>query len=325
MKLYRVLSKLPYFIQIIPYAIAKYVVINLLTTSKTKVWVRNSYVFNNLVCALSDLDFTIITSDINDADKAVKKFRLLKKIFPFLGEINLYNKNELNEFSPIANSYEIARDPELQSILGLKETNYSKYQKIVFLCKTLESDQENLKSIPHLRVKKWTHHLNKLNENSEITLDSLKELLSKLALELKIDGNKFLDQYYKLNRTEKVNCDNFYRENEDKKSYILLYPFRWIGSSLTCDSFFHDIEEIKNFSNEQLLLLEAQIEWEIWGLYSQYIHNLRQATLHTHLENIKQMMDTSVYLKETKSYALLNKLRSLHENLLLHYPRNDRP
>ena len=325
MKLFKVLTHLPNFIQKLPYDIAKNIVSLTLSNSTTQIWPRNSYVFNNIVCALSDLDFTIVIEDISEADIPVRKYKRLKKIFPFLGEINLYFKKELNSFSTITNYYEISRDPRLKKTLPTPADSSNIYQEIVFLCKTIESDQKNLRNIPHHRVKKWTHHLKLINQKSEVSLEELLSLLAKRCNELEISPTEFLKDFYKLDRTIKKNCDDFYRENSDKKNYILLYPFRWIGSSLTCDSFFHDIEELKTFTDEQLKLLEAQIEWEIWGLYSQYIHNLRQATLHTHLENIKQMMQTSIYLQESSVYDLLNKLISLHENLLLHYPRIDRP
>lgn len=322
MKLYTLLSKLPYFIQIIPYVVAKYCVISLLSSKDIRIWVRNSYVFKNIVCALSDLDFTVVVKEVESADKTITNYNRLKKIFPFLGEINLYLERELVNFSPIVNSFEIRRDPKLQEYIEMKNPSNDQFEEIVFLCKTIESDQQNLLTIPKYRVKKWSHHLDLTNNQSEVSLDGLISLLTEKCRVLGLDSDKFLSHFYEKNRTVKKDCDDFYRENRDKKSYILLYPFRWIGSSLTCDSFFHDIEEIKNFSEDQLKLLEAQIKWEVWGLYSQHIHNLRQATLHTHLENIREMMESSDYLKNSKAYELLNELRALHENLLLHYPKS---
>ncbi|OUR93623.1 hypothetical protein A9Q84_19330 [Halobacteriovorax marinus] len=322
MKLYPLLSKLPYFIQTLPYFIAKVVVTTLIAKKDVKIWVRNSYVFNNIVCALSDLDFTIVVKEVVMGDKAVARYSLLKKVFPFLGEINLYLEDELKTFAPIVNSFELKRDPSLMEYLGNQVVSSTKYEELVFLCKTVESDQENLLSIPEYRVKKWQHHFELTGNQCDVSLSSLLNLLKEKSQSLGFDSDKFIEHYYTKNRTIKKDCDDFYRENLDKQSYILLYPFRWIGSSLTCDSFIHDIEEIKSFSEDQLKLLEAQVQWEVWGLYSQHIHNLRQATLHTHLENIREMMEVSEYLRNSKAYELLNKLRALHENLLIHYPKS---
>ncbi len=310
--------------QELPYRIAAIATKTLINNSHTKVWPRNSFVTKKIVAAMSDLDLTIIITKIGQEKVVTRKYKFLKIIFPFLGEMNIYDKKPVLNFIELANSYELDRDPHL-----LEEFSFHKkatpYEKIVFFCKILESDQENLKSIPEYRRKKWEKHLRDLNINSAVGFDHLKDALSKLCHDQGIDSTSFLDDFFMENRTEKINCDNFYRNCKDKRSYILLYPFRWIGSSLTCESFYHDIELLKDFSNNELKLLEAQISWEIWGLFSQYLHNIQNATLHTHLENIKQVMESNDYLRKTLVYKKLNEFRVLHENWLIHHLENGRP
>lgn len=325
MKLYKILNKFPYFLQELPYTIALHSCSTLIKSKQVSIWARNSYIFKNLVAAKSDLDLTIIVKRIGQERVIIQKYNFLKKIFPFLGEINLYLKDEIENYISLANHYEISRDPKLKSYTK-KNDRESDIEKIVFLCKLIESDQENLKNIPRYRHKKWNHHLNSLKLKSDISLVGLTDLLQELLKKNNIQfSEEFVECYYKENRNDKNSCDNFYRECPCIRSYILLYPFRWIGSSLTCESFDHDIELLKDFSKEELKLLEGQISWEIWGLFSQYLHNLQRATLHTHLENIKQVMDSNEYLRSTNAYIKLNELRSLHENWLIHDLESDMP
>ncbi|CBW27897.1 hypothetical protein BMS_3140 [Halobacteriovorax marinus SJ] len=322
-RLYKILSKLPYPLQELPYSLCWIVTKTYLKNNQVELWPRNSYVSKRIVAALSDLDLTIIVSKGGLEEKVIRKYNHLKIIFPFLGEINMYPAKEVQDFIPIANKYELERDPRLCKDYGIsKEENI--YEKIVFLCKLIESDQENLKNNPLYRKKKWEKHLTDLGLSSEIDFESLIQLLNSQCSEIGIDASNFLNHYYQENRTQKTSCDNFYRECKNIKEYILLYPFRWIGSSLTCESFFHDIELIKSFTKHELSLLEAQLNWEIWGLFSQYLHNLHKATLHTHLENIRQVMDTNEALQNSSVYNKLNELRALHENSLLQYLENDR-
>ena len=76
-----------------------------------KIWARNSYYFRSHVPGLSDIDITVLSQDIPDEFLVYRK--ILKIIFPWIGEVNWYPISIAQEMFVLANTVEMSRDPIL--------------------------------------------------------------------------------------------------------------------------------------------------------------------------------------------------------------------
>lgn len=138
----------------------------LVDKKKAQVWTRNSYQSKQLVYGLSDIDFTLFLFDQDfqiDEGDFLRKFSLLKKIFPFLGEINIYKQSQLALSSPLINHYELERDPLLRLRLPeIKPLSLGTYQAqaeaFSYLFRMFMADQKNLTNRPQYRFMKWRRH-----------------------------------------------------------------------------------------------------------------------------------------------------------------------
>ncbi|MCK5073158.1 MAG: hypothetical protein KAQ98_06995 [Bacteriovoracaceae bacterium] len=292
-KPYRFLSLLPYWIQTIPYHIGLIAVKIFYWRFPVNIWSRNSLRLKNIVCALSDLDLTFYFHGDFNPFKVVKRYSKLKKIIPFLGEINLYSYTDATDFIPFINRYEFLRDPHLLNLHSTKLRQKDIYQKIVFLCKNLEADQNNLRTIPDYRIKKWNHHLSLLNIKfpHPLSFDNLIEVLITELNSIEIDAGNFIRNLFSVDSRIHKNLEVPYGKIENKRNFILIYPFRWIGISYCHENLKHDLKSIGRLSTHESELLQEQIRWEIWGLYTQSKLDPRPTNLLIHLNLIRDLLE----------------------------------
>jgi hypothetical protein len=317
MKIFRILSKLPYFIQTIPYYLALYSTKFSYPDSNLEIWPRNSFKLSNIICALSDLDLTFYYKGPNDLDSILRKYKILKFYFPFLGEINFYRSTEIYSFLRFSNHFETQRDPTLFSRFSKNLRAPDQYQKIVFFLKLLEADFSGLTFYAKYRQKKWKHHksLLEISDNRPISIKELINSLKSLLESLDINTGNFINDFFENDPRIEQNIDQLYCQTSEKRPFLLTYPFRWIGSSFYHQNFQEELKIIQELSQKESLLLLEQVRWEIWGLYTQHEQILEKENLFQHIQNIKILVES---LKNIDHSEVLQGLNSLEK--LCHQP-----
>lgn len=288
------------------------------------IWPRNSYVLNTLKCALSDLDLTFYAYRPCNIYSQLWRYKFLKFFLPFLGEINFYQEEKLKKFLPYANYFELKRDPKLLEKVGEQPTDRSDYEKLVFFLKLLESDRKNLVKIPKYRENKWNLHFNHLNwELPPVNMDEMKRFLAQKLTEKEIKSKVFLKIFFDLDSKTKTGLNSIYEECSRQgviKEYMLSYPFYWIGSAFYHDSFEHDLELLKNLTENESRLLLEQVRWELWGLFTQLEVTPDKPNLLMHLDNIRKLIGNIAHtdlLKE--SLNSVDALSEIVDSSLKHY------
>lgn len=247
--------------------------------------IRHSVRLNSFVFGKSDLDLTAVFEIINleEISKLRNKINRLKKIIPFIGELNIYSL-ENSIFLKIANSYEISRDPDTLKLFGI-DKEFKDSEKIVYLLRDFFSDRENLRSNYQVRQRKWHFHFNHINcpvKNSELVTESfIFNFLSESLGEYDPNGlrewKKALD-FFKKN--ELINND-FYWSNDRPIFISILFPHMSMWGEAK------NVVTIESLNHFQKSILKAQLSWEIWGISSQLrLESLHDQILKEHLQRL---------------------------------------
>lgn len=266
----KILNLAPRNLALIPYDFANFVVSNLGYSKGLRCWSRNSYVFGNINPGLSDIDFTLVIPNkdfLNKANDFICDYATLKKIIPFLGEINFYDSSHFHQIAQWINYYELQRDPSLSELLPSRTPNPC--EKPIFLLRMLESDLKNLRGNPELRKNKWDFHLKQceIRAPNKLTLENLiREITETLPKALNPQESYEFIAYYLNHGIEETYLK--YRRLKKIKLFILLYPHRW----LVYANGIKDVEICLNsliFNEDELNLILHQIRWEVFGIYCQ--------------------------------------------------------
>lgn len=286
---------LPRWVALIPYELALRVCQISLGTKgeKAEVWKRNSTILGSFVFGLSDLDLTILTSNELSFEKLGQKLRSLKKPILFLGEANYYCKKDLSWIGKYINLFELKRDPLLMRMMdsGKKENDI---EALVFILRMLDSDFMTLKEMPHIRQKKWSQHFLSVSANvlSPITLQQVIDYLRK---GFKSEGlGEALNSWVGL--MDKNTFEPF--KDSHHSFFKVLFPHKHL--------WFHDGKDEKAFLNglnefEKSFLL-SQIDWEIWGIYTQRFWLKAENSL-IHLGRLLKVREVIRPLEDTKEIS----------------------
>jgi hypothetical protein len=244
----------------------------LTTPVQLSIWCRNSIYDGNFVFGISDLDVTAISSMRLSEDGYKLVFnhaRQIKKIYPWLGEINLYAQDDLKSISELMNPYELSRDKNLIKLTS-PLTTPTIAEKCVFILRMLYSDRINLKHSPEFRQKKWKGHFEHLgiHHQGKITTDSIKAVLVEMTGTNIIPVvDFFLNEHYIAERVCHLDT-----------------PLEW-------GYFFPHLFLLSQgfpIETENQMLKEiaiAQMKWEIAGIYTQR-HWLGTEDYRVHFEGI---------------------------------------
>ncbi len=237
-----------------------------------QLWTRNSYRHGNFVFGLSDLDLTLYIQ----RDHITKgEYRVIqavlhhaKKMFPYLGETNLYLAPLAEQFSSSLNLHERQRDPQLDALLPPSSSENRYADDIVFLIRMLHSDRLKLIHQPHLRQKKWRSHLwltlGWKMENELIDFNMVVEaILQRLDRPTK-EKELVRGALYMLKNPLFDEVAIYHWNMTPFWKFIFPHRYLWFERN--------DLEEgWDNFLAADLLQITMrQIDWEIWGLMSQY-------------------------------------------------------
>lgn len=231
-------------------------------------WSRNSIFEGNFVFGVSDLDVTAMSEiplDSKQMNEFYKKYLSVKKVYPWIGEINLYARTDLPTLKDIINPLEANRDKILiQELGGIKDPTTA--EKCAFILRMLYSDRKKLKANPELRQKKWQGHFRHLGINHQgfITVNVIKNILVALG-------------------DEKIApvIDVFFDENYDE---MLIYHQTTPEAWAYCYPHLYLLSQKMPPQTENSFLKEvaiAQLNWDIVGIYTQkYWLNIEQYKVH---------------------------------------------
>ncbi len=300
----------PYFVGKIIYKSAYELLRLLFISRKHSIWCRNSYKQNYWKFLLSDIDITIYAHK-KISNKQLRtlanRYFIIKKFIPILGELNLYSKDTLSFFWPIANPYEISRDPSLKKISPdlFKDTEH----KIVFLLRMLESDYLNLVLNFKHRKDKWQKHFQSVEISSSPSSlnDIIKNIQSLMDTEIRL-ANFY--QEFGLLRIKKFpfhEMDHYYKNTIYKKEFWLLCPQLAVGLSTHNNNLYQDLLWIQSLRPSFQKLILRNIQWELWGLLTQY-HQTNSSNHLLYLKNLQSITEKLITLPTDETMAAINKL-----------------
>ncbi len=225
----------------------------------THIWARNSYESKDLVPGLSDIDFTIVTTEDELPFLAIEILNIFKKIFIIMGEVNFYSQKSLDIIKEIYNYYELQRDPLLMSLAKL-DKKPNDIDATIYLMRTFESDKHNLENRTNLRQRKWGRVFKLLDITfNELTKNNLVKLLEKRLGLVIINNSMFYSPHTWLEY-------NWPKLDEEQ----VRHAFSALNEN-ECD------------------IIIGQIRWEIFGILTQLPFLENRSDMKYHFENLKKI------------------------------------
>lgn len=300
---------------------------------KGQLWYRNSLYFDDLVFGLSDIDLTFLQEQRGDKGQVrrmEKKRRLIKLLIPHSGEINYYHSKYFSDFLPMANIYELRRDPVLlahfkeKGVLNLIDTVEEECSKQVFVLNWIASDAHRMREYMPLRKKKMARFLSLLGESPSLvnSLFSIEDLLNVLIplYFSSFDRNEifsFLKDFTYFDSESVSSMNLFYQEYpQHHKFFMCFYPQKWLGASLHHLKFEDDLQSLSLVEPEFKDIFLRQIRWEVWGLFGQFMRSGDALNFHIHVENLLRAISVFGEDGEVEREGL-RKLSRLQESTVL--------
>jgi hypothetical protein len=270
-------SVLPRWLAKLPYEVAL-IAIKVVLGSQVGVgvWNRNSTRTGSFILGVSDLDISALAQQEVSSQRLYELLKKLKRVFIFLGETNLYRRDQLGMILPRMNSFELKRDPDLEK-LAVHERSFDEVEKFVFTQRMLFSDALTLNENPKYRQAKWKFHMNLIGV----------EAPSIIEIPFVIDTLKKLSGFNpRISDSLDLWREHFHRPEFD------VYRSR-LGPGLKilaphCHVWFQVHEDrafLQDLSEQERRLIRRQIDWEVWGLYTQKFHP-SQTTVREHLKRL---------------------------------------
>lgn len=247
----------------------------------TLIWARNSYQSNDLIPGLSDIDFTIVSSDDNLSVFAKDVLLFFKRLFLIVGETNFYSLKTLKLIKEIYNYYELQRDPLLMKYAHLQK-KANEIDATIYLMRTFESDKHNLEKRKKLRQRKWQRVFKLVNiDNSEITKSNLINLLDN-RLGRKIMGNS-----------------------------MLYSPHTWLEFNWT--KLDDDIVKstFSTLNDHECEIIIGQVRWEIFGILTQLPFLSNRNDMKYHFDNLKKIVSFLPQTNKGKLSSIFDEARRL--------------
>ncbi len=261
----RIDSVLPRWAALLPYQVALLLLKLIFKVGlRIDVWNRNSTRCGSFIFGVSDLDLTLVHDGNCSPDFIRHILSISKKIFPFLGETNIFERHHLKYILSKMNSFELMRDPELYQHFS-EQKMFSSAEKFVFIVRMLFSDADSLRNDPKLRQRKWLAHFKLIG--LEIKGQSIDfEFVIKTLKELSFQSARIEESLEKWSQLRLENGFDIYHAHLGE-GFGIMAPH--------CKLWFHKEEDtsyLKNLPPLEKEILLAQIDWEICGIYAQKMY-----------------------------------------------------
>ncbi len=169
------------------------------------------------------------------------------------------------DYCPMGNIFDIKQDSKLfrwlsPHVIGLYNVDY-RTQSFVYLMRMLEKEKSN--PFDKNKYAKYLKHSQTEIENFK-DCDQLCDLICK--------------DYFSENITTSINHflnynnpkDPYWFELNYDKYFSICFFNRWVGVAKHKNTFDAELLAFKDYSEQELKIVAAQIEWEIWSLNHQY-------------------------------------------------------
>lgn len=303
-----VLQALPQCLVRVPYAVGLGLLKLLLATYplRLRCWARNSYVLRSMVLFKSDLDTTVILEDSSAAWNVAawlqNKTRKLKKILPFLGEINFYVADEARAYASLANKFEIQRDPLLLRFVGFEEQKLASTEEAaVFWLRMIEGDLHNLVRPRFQRQNKWRRHAEDVKKMTHIELHLPDSGAPNALLQLCVQAMVLLGR----EKGESAGCLEAYLRSRQagEPDHLLLARSNEKTQQLLLELFPHRFCYLDNYKTQSGAdvrsgLTELQLCWEAWGLLSQFRFQSDNSAIIAHFQRLMRVVAVTPKLKQ---------------------------
>lgn len=279
---------LPRSVAILPYLFALIIIRLLLKAAigqNTKVWCRNSIKTGTFTFGLSDLDLTVIAGSHFNRNLFNNLLSVSKKIFIFLGETNLYHEEDVPKILTKTNIFELKRDPVLckHYLPPAFNQTHEENDKFVFLQRMLFTTFHALQSEPTLQQKKWRGYMEIAGvDHADHFIDVLFVFSQLLNI---VDGHKEIKaSLHKWSKLAHSGETDFYRKDLGI-GFRIIAPHLQMWEPDQFSTFF------SNLNAKEKMIIKRQIDWEIWGIYTQsYWLNKEQSE--THIQNLSKIYES---------------------------------
>ncbi len=130
-----------------------------------QVWTRNSYRLGNWVPFVSDIDVSVWMAhppSSRDLARFKSAYSRMKKLFPVIGNVNLYIATEKHWTEQLINRFELERDPQLAKKLSPRSPIKPEVQAAAFLLRMVEKDIDSILAHPEAMKAKWNAHIRRM-------------------------------------------------------------------------------------------------------------------------------------------------------------------
>lgn len=286
---------LPMFLKRLFYRIPFLLLKKNLSRKKIKgdLWLRNSVYFDEMIFPLSDIDLTFFVEGEEKGSRfhlAHSAARQVQFICPHLGELACFDSSGLKYMAPLANAYELKRDPTLfekVSALGISVDDKSKGSDITFILRWIESDAHQLRESFQRRKRKIERFSKLLDFDASEAL-CLEELIDDLLIKrqnsivLNPKEVSFIRSYFL------QALDGHRLNDEELRLLSIFFPHRWVGLPIEMKT--RSFNLVTPSKDEKNICL-SQLRWEVWGLYSQNGLTFNIAERLSHLASLKDLAE----------------------------------
>ena len=199
-------------------------------------------------------------------------------MIPLFQEANVYPVHGIKSFCSLMNPWELKRDQGLENYL--KQNSFplpvpSQGKALAFLFRAVEADVKPLLYYPDLRKKRWKNLASILNKKyfMEDPLEDIINLTRELAHS---EVDTILLKKFILNGLA-------FEKNFEK--FWPFFPVRYLVYSLE-KNFSMEAPHEKYLTSLEQDILEAQIEWEVWGLFGQSLFENPIGSYRAHFDNL---------------------------------------
>lgn len=249
-----------------------------------KCYLRNSFYLNYFTFGLSDFDFGVVLSSRTSLDqwkKFNRDYHYFKKIFPFWSEINLYCLDEMEFVKPFINSIEAQRDPFTRQL----KLHVTEEEKFVFLIRSIFTNLKNW-NFEKQKVNKITFYfkLCGLNFEPNENLNKMLNLNLKSFFKSKIleSSPEFILSFHELLTHSK---DILWEPSSTEQKVLMPQHYLWFEREEGSEAFLESLNEVDK------KILTAQLNWEIWGLYTQLFQFSGNDSFRIHYSRIKKVFN----------------------------------
>jgi hypothetical protein len=129
-----------------------------LRDSHAQVWTRNGYKTTGWIPFDQPVDFSVWFArepSVRDLNSVRDAHSRVKRVFPVLGEMNVYVATEIELFSQLMNPFLLERDPQLKKKIALRNKVSARAQASAYLFRVLDNEVKDVIAESDETQRRW--------------------------------------------------------------------------------------------------------------------------------------------------------------------------